>query len=125
MKHTLLLLIFTTLLSILPAIRSTPYVIQLQWDTYEGECNGILSGKIGDETGVVQGAGAGKALKGKIVSLGESAINNQGQTFRINSAEGFFSFWVRDKFADDDIAADPTLLGKAKPVIKLYRGNDL
>lgn len=125
MKYGLCIVVLLLAFSCLLAVTDVPYTIQLQWDEIDGECNGILSGKIGNDTGVVQGAGKGSALKGRIVSQGESAINEQGQVFQINCNEGYFSFWVRDKFADDDIAADPYLLSNAKPVISLFRGEEL
>jgi hypothetical protein len=126
MKYPIGLIIALILLSSLSAANPAPvYKIQLQWDIMAGECNGILSGRIGTEQAVVQGAGSQTALQGKLVSLGESAIRDIGQLFEINASEGYFSFWVRDKFADDDLQADPNLISAAKPVVSVYRDNSL
>ncbi|HPR16849.1 MAG TPA: carboxypeptidase regulatory-like domain-containing protein [Candidatus Cloacimonadota bacterium] len=104
---------------------SVEYTIQLSWDDFEGECNGFMSGSIGKEHGFVSGGGEEQALSGKLVSLGEGMSMDVQQVFKINSDEGLFTFWIKDKFADDDLNNDPTLIAKAKPMISVYNGNNL
>ncbi len=47
------------------------------------------------------------------------------QSFIINSEDGYFTFWIKDKFTDDDLAPDPTLIARSKPVIRIYKGRNL
>jgi hypothetical protein len=101
------------------------YTVQLSWDEFEGECNGFMSGHIGKEHDFVSGAGQTEVLAGKLVSLGEGRSMEAQQIFKIFSDEGYFTFWIKDKFADDDMNNDPTLISRAKPMISIYRGNNL
>ncbi|MCF7911974.1 MAG: hypothetical protein K9M99_05565 [Candidatus Cloacimonetes bacterium] len=102
------------------------YKIELSWDQFAAECNGILSGTINNQTGMVQGINEEKALNSSIRSLGENAMSfDAGQTFKIDSEAGYFSFWIRDKFSDDDMNPDMTRLAEAKPVVKIWKGGNL
>lgn len=101
------------------------YQIQLNWDEFEGECNGFISGTIGDKTGFVSGGGKVQALSGKLVSLGEGTSYDAKQIFNINADDGFFTFWLKDKFADEDLNNDPELIYKSKPIIKVFKDDRL
>ncbi len=101
------------------------YKIDLLWDEFEGECNGFISGTIGSEFGFVNGAGSQETLEGKLISIGEGRTMEAKQSFIINSEDGYFTFWIKDKFTDDDLAQDPTLIARSKPVIKIYKGRNL
>jgi Carboxypeptidase regulatory-like domain len=101
------------------------YEIQLTWDDFEGECNGFMSGNIGKEHAFVSGGGRQEVLDGKLLSEGEGRSMDSKQIFRINSDEGYFTFWLKDKFADDDLNDDPTLIARSKPMITIYKGNNL
>lgn len=65
------------------------------------------------------------ALDGKLVSLGETGIGSGQQTFEIKGLEGYFAFWIRDKFADDDFNEDWDLIRHARPRIQVYQGMQL
>lgn len=101
------------------------YTIKMEWDEMNGELNAVLSGQIEGEYAYIQGAFQASALGGKITSSGETAIGTGTQTFQIFAKEGFFSFWIRDKFADDDINPDQELIRKAEPKISVFSGNSL
>ena len=122
-KHCLAIALL--LLSLGLAAQEGNYRIELQWDNMAGELNGILSGSICGEFAYVQGAYKGSALGGRLVSLGETGVGMGQQTFEIRVQDGFFSFWIRDKFADDDFNADWDLIRNAKPQIHIYRGMQL
>ena len=125
MKHYCLMVIsFLCLFTALGAA-SPQYRILLEWDEMEGELNGILSGIVDSRYGFIQGAGPGQVLDGAISSRGENTMRGASQEFYINKAEGYYSFWIRDKFADDDINPDPNLIRAAKPRVSVYRGNAL
>lgn len=104
---------------------TSEYTIQLSWDEFEGECNGFLHGSIGKEYGFVSGAGRTEVLDGKLISMGEGTSMDANQIFKINSDDGFFTFWIKDKFADDDLNNDPGLIARAKPMISVYQGANL
>lgn len=101
------------------------YKIDLLWDEFEGECNGFISGTIGSEFGFVNGVGSQEALEGKLISIGEGRTMETKQSFIINSEDGYFTFWIKDKFTDDDLTPDPTLIARSKPVIRIYKGRNL
>lgn len=101
------------------------YKIDLSWDEFEGECNGFISGTIGSKFGFVNGTGSQEALEGKLISIGEGRTMEAKQSFIINSEDGYFTFWIKDKFTDDDLAPDPTLIARSKPVIRIYKGRNL
>ncbi|MDO9578323.1 MAG: hypothetical protein Q7J16_10600 [Candidatus Cloacimonadales bacterium] len=115
----LLLVVFST------SLAAAEYVIQLSWDEFEGECNGFMSGNIGKEHAFVNGGGSEEVLNGKLISVGEGMSMEAQQIFKINADEGYFTFWIKDKFADDDLNNDPTLIARAKPMISIYKGNNL
>jgi hypothetical protein len=119
-------LVFLVFLTLVFHSSAEIYRIELNWDQFTAECNGILSGTIDNEPGFVQGIHAQKTLNGRLSSLGEGGFGfDAGQTFEINAESGYFSFWIRDKFSDDDLKPDMTRLADAKPVIKIYRENNL
>jgi len=119
-------LIFIVFVFLIMQINGDIYKIELNWDQFSAECNGILSGSIDNQIGMVQGVTAEKALSGKIRSLGENEMSfDAGQTFEIESESGYFSFWIRDKFSDDDLNPDMKRLAEAKPVVKIWRGSNL
>jgi len=101
------------------------YEIQLNWDEFEGECSGFISGTIGEKTGFVSGAGKVEALSGKLISLGEGSSYEAKQIFQINADDGFFTFWLKDKFADEDLNNDPELIYRSKPSIKIFKDDRL
>ncbi|MCK4652963.1 MAG: hypothetical protein KAU01_00790, partial [Candidatus Cloacimonetes bacterium] len=101
------------------------YQVNLNWDEFEGECNGFMSGTIGKEHAFVSGVGSEEVLDGKLISIGEGRSFEAQQIFKINSKEGYFTFWIKDKFADDDLNSDPTLIARAKPMISVYKGKNL
>ncbi|MDP2172863.1 MAG: hypothetical protein Q8M98_04415 [Candidatus Cloacimonadaceae bacterium] len=98
------------------------YSIVLEWDIMSGELNGILSGNLDGQNAFVQGVAKSVALGFAIVSLGEQYYGGGEQRFEINRREGYYSFWIRDKFADDDVNPDLRLIRLAKPVISVYQG---
>ncbi len=101
------------------------YQINLNWDEFEGECNGFVSGSIGEEHAFLSGGGSAEALDGKLISVGEGMSSDAQQVFKINSEDGFFTFWIKDKFADDDMNDDPTLISMSKPMISVFKDNNL
>ncbi|MCF7792840.1 MAG: hypothetical protein K9N09_02650 [Candidatus Cloacimonetes bacterium] len=118
-----LLIVVTLIIS--GILWSAEYTVQLSWDEFEGECNGFMSGHIGKEHAFVSGGGSDEKLDGKLISVGEGMSMDAQQIFKINSDEGYFTFWIKDKFADDDMNNDPTLIARAKPMISIYDGNNL
>jgi len=119
-KIILLFLSLTIIFSL-----NAEYKILLNWDEFEGECNGFLSGSIGKKTGFVNGVSAETSLDGLIKSSGEGHSTEAMQVFTINSNEGYFSFWIKDKFADQDLNADQNLIAKAQPTITVYKNNSI
>ncbi|RLD53829.1 MAG: hypothetical protein DRJ01_18855, partial [Bacteroidetes bacterium] len=99
------------------------YQINLSWDEFEGECNGFISGTIGEDYGNVNGVSSETSLNNKLISVGEGKSADTQQSFIINSNEGFFTFWLKDKFADQDMNNDPTLIARAKPIITISRNH--
>jgi len=119
-------LVFLLLFGLLIVIScNAEYQIVLSWDMMAGELNGVLSGTIDGEYAYVQGIGQASALGGKIKSMGETSIPEASQSFVILSDRGFFSFWIRDKYADDDINPALDLIQKAKPRIDIYQNRQL
>lgn len=119
-------MIFLLLVLLVAYLNAGEYKIELNWDQFAAECNGVLSGTINNEQGVVQGDLPAQALSGKIRSLGEGNTGFETvQTFLISSDSGYFSFWLRDKFSDDDLNPDLTRLAAAKPVVKIWKGSNL
>ncbi|MFO7896597.1 MAG: carboxypeptidase regulatory-like domain-containing protein [Candidatus Cloacimonadales bacterium] len=114
----LLFLLFTSL-------AATQYEIRLDWDVFGGECNGFISGNIGQKTEFVNGVGEAEVLSGKLIALGENRSNKAKQVFLIDSEEGYFTFWIKDKFADDDMMNDPEMIAKSKPQISIYKDGNL
>ena len=106
-------------------MQETEYQINLNWDEFEGECNGFISGSIGEEHAFLSGAGASEVLDDKLISVGEGMSTDAQQIFKIYSEEGFFTFWIKDKFADDDMNNDPTLISKSKPMISVFKDGEL
>ncbi len=104
---------------------ATEYKILLSWDEFEGECNGFLSASFGNEHYFLDGANSKEILDGKIRSIGEGKSKEAKQSFIINSENGYFTFWIKDKFADDDLNADPTLIARSKPMISIYHNDNL
>jgi hypothetical protein len=104
---------------------ATEYQINLGWDEFEGECNGFISGSIGGNHAFLSGGGAAEALDGKLISIGEGMTSEAQQVFKINSDEGFFTFWIKDKFADDDMNNAPDLISMSKPMISVFKDGDL
>ncbi|MCK4312220.1 MAG: hypothetical protein KAW88_05745 [Candidatus Cloacimonetes bacterium] len=104
---------------------TSEYQVNLDWDEFEGECNGFMSGTIGKEHAFVSGVGSEEVLDGKLISIGEGRSFEAQQIFKINSKDGYFTFWIKDKFADDDLNSDPTLIARAKPMISVYKGKNL
>lgn len=122
MKHYCLpVIVFLLLLTALGAA-NPQYRVLLEWDEMEGELNGVLSGILDSHYGFVQGAGPALALDGAIQSKGENTLQGASQEFYIHPAQGYYSFWIRDKFADDDINPDFNLIAKAKARITVWRG---
>jgi hypothetical protein len=101
------------------------YQVVLEWDEMAGELNGLLSGVLNGEYGFVQGMGPGSALGGTLSTPGESNVGGTRQEFFINAADGYYSFWIRDKFADEDINPDFGLISEAEAVVNIYRGSQL
>ncbi len=119
-------LLFLLLIFIAAQLSAEVYKIELSWDQFAAECNGILSGTINNQQGLVSGDREDEVLGGQIRSLGEGGFGFEaGQIFEIKAESGYFSFWIRDKFSDDDMNPDMTRLAKAEPVIKIWRGSNL
>ncbi|NQV18841.1 MAG: hypothetical protein HQ534_09895 [Armatimonadetes bacterium] len=104
---------------------SAEYRINLSWDEFEGECNGFVSGTIGSDFGCVSGVNAESVLDGKLISVGEGQAIGTQQSFIIKSDDGYFSFWIKDKFADQEMNADLNLIARAKPVVQIFKNNKL
>ncbi len=115
------MLIALSILILVGMLNAVTYKIELTWDEFEGELNGVLTGTYDEDTGFVQGVGSESALDGKIVSLGEDHGANARQTFEVRAEDGLYSFWIRDKFADQDINADMELIANAKPKVVISR----
>ena len=119
LKFIIVLIIISSLLL------AAEYQINLSWDEFEGECNGFISGSIGEEHAFLSGGGAAEALDGKLISVGEGMSTDAQQVFKVNSDEGDFTFWIKDKFADDDMNSDPTLISMSKPLISVFKDGNL
>ena len=117
--------LITLLIIINCFLLATEYQINLNWDEFEGECNGFISGSIDEEHTFLSGAGAAEALDGKLISVGEGMTTDAQQVFKIFSEVGFFTFWIKDKFADDDMNNDPDLISKSKPMISVFKDGEL
>ncbi|MCF7859858.1 MAG: hypothetical protein K9N07_11140 [Candidatus Cloacimonetes bacterium] len=117
--------IFLTLFIAMSFLTAAEYQINLNWDEFEGECNGFISGSIGEEHSFLSGAGAATTLNGKLISVGEGMTIEAQQIFKIDSEEGYFTFWVKDKFADDDMDSDPTLISMSKPMIWVFKDGNV
>jgi len=104
---------------------ASEYQINLSWDEFEGECNGFISGSIDEEHAFLSGVGEAEALDGKLISVGEGMTMEAQQVFKIEGRKGYFTFWIKDKFADDDMNSDPTLISKSKPMISVYKDGNL
>lgn len=124
MKRTLLLMLCCFVLYCLGAANPA-YRIVLEWDEMAGDLNGILSGILDGEYGFVQGAAQGNALNGILQTPGETNVGGTRQEFSIFREDGYFSFWIRDKFADEDINPDFGLIRSASPVVSVYHGAQL
>jgi hypothetical protein len=114
-------LLVITLSLLIGILCSTEYRIDLDWDEFAGECNGFVSGTINNDYEYVDGVSSATAFNGKLKSLGEGNSETAKQSFLINSQQGFFSFWIKDKFADDEMNADMNLIKEAKPKVKIYK----
>ena len=119
LKFIIVLIIINSLLL------AAEYQINLSWDEFEGECNGFISGSIGEEHAFLSGGGAAEALDSKLISVGEGMSTDAQQVFKVNSDDGFFTFWIKDKFADDDMNSDPTLISMSKPMISVFKDGNL
>ncbi len=119
LKFIIVLIIINSLLL------AAEYQINLSWDEFEGECNGFISGSIGEEHAFLSGGGAAETLDGKLISVGEGMSTDAQQVFKVNSDDGFFTFWIKDKFADDDMNSDPTLISMSKPMISVFKDGNL
>jgi hypothetical protein len=97
----------------------------LNWDDFSGECNGFLNGTTGGKSAGVNGVTSENQLDGKLRSVGEGKSKTSKQTFFIESEDGYFTFWLKDKFTDQDIFADPDLIANAKPIVRVYQNNIL
>lgn len=124
MKRTFLLIACCVLVYTINAANAT-YRIVLEWDEMAGELNGVLSGVLSGEYGFVQGMGPGSSLGGTLSTPGESSVGGTRQEFFINAADGYYSFWIRDKFADEDINPDFGLISEAEAVVNVYHGNQI
>ena len=107
------------------SLAAASYEIRLDWDVFGGECNGFISGNIGEKTEFVNGVGEAEALAGKLISVGENRSDKAKQVFQINSDQGYFTFWIKDKFADDDMMNDPDMIANSKPQISIYKDGNL
>ena len=107
------------------ALPAAEYEIHLNWDEFGGECNGFISGNIGKKTAFINGVADSQVFEGKLISLGEGRSNKAKQVFQINSDEGYFTFWIKDKFADDDMMSDPSLIAQSKPKISIFKDGNL
>lgn len=107
-----------------PALGAS-YKVILTWDMMSGELNGVLSASFEGEYAYVQGVGKQVVLGGLLESLGETSIGEASQSFLIHSNRGFYSFWIRDKFADDDVNQDFSLIRNAQPKIFVYQDGQL
>ena len=119
LKFILLLILINCILI------AVEYQINLSWDEFEGECNGFLSGSIGEDHAFLSGGGASEALEGKLISVGEGMSIDAQQVFKVKGDEGFFTFWIKDKFADDDMNDDPNLISMSKPMISVFKDGNL
>lgn len=119
-------LIVLIALSVCSLVSAAVYDIEMSWDEFAAECNAYLTGSIDNDIGFVEGIRAEEALKGKLISKGEDHSSfSPTQKFRIDSEDGYFSFWIKDKFADDDLNPDLTRLAKASPLIKIFQNGSL
>lgn len=119
-------LFIIAILFISALLSAAVYEIELSWDEFGAECNGFLVGNINNEQDFVQGIHSETALNQKMTSYGETSKNFIPlQRFRIDSESGYFSFWIRDKFADDDLNIDLDRLSAAKPLVKVFKNGAL
>ncbi|MDY6915233.1 MAG: hypothetical protein SVM86_02815 [Candidatus Cloacimonadota bacterium] len=102
---------------------SAEYRIDLDWNEFSGECNGFISGTINNKYEYIDGVSTNSAFQGKLRSLGEGKSDTAKQSFIIDSNQGFFSFWIKDKFGDDDMNANMDLIKESEPTIKIYKNN--
>ncbi len=107
------------------SLSASVYRIDLNWDEMNGECAGFVNGTIGKDTGFVNGNSSQSVLNGQLQSVGEGKSSTAKQSFLINAEDGFFTFWIRDKFTDQDMNPDPTLIAQSKPQVFVYKDNQL
>ncbi|MCF7919420.1 MAG: hypothetical protein K9N06_05855 [Candidatus Cloacimonetes bacterium] len=118
--------IFLSMLIAFSIMSATVYEVELTWDEFGAECNGILTGSVDNNQGFVQGMHPETTLNGALISKGEDGSSfSSKQRFIINTESGYFSFWVKDKFADDDLNPDFTSLAAAKPLVKIFQNGSL
>jgi hypothetical protein len=120
MKKILFIFLFS--LTLLYGIN---YSIILKWDKFEGDCVGKLIGNINNKTDFVLGYKKENKLEKKIISSGENIFEIAQQKFIINSNKGYFTFWIYDKFVDQDINDTPCQLSKSKPIVEIFKNGDL
>jgi len=117
------ILILVLLLNVI--FLSAEYKIELNWDEFEGECNGFISGTIGPEFGFVNGVHKKSALGDALRSVGEGRSWDAKQVFYIDTEDGFFNFWIKDKFVDEDLMNDPDLIVRSQPVITISKNDKI
>jgi len=119
-------LLFLSMLFSFCLLSAAMFEVELTWDEFGGECNGFLVGSIDNAQGFVQGMHPENALNGALISKGEDGSSfATAQRFIINAENGYFSFWVKDKFADDDLNPDMARLAKSKPQVKIFQNGNL
>ena len=101
------------------------YQIDLDWDEFNGECNGFLNGTIENQFVSLNGVSQSSHLNGAVTSLGEGSSFPVKQTFLIESENGYITFWIKDKFTDQDMNPDMNRIAQAMPQVSVFHNQKL
>lgn len=106
-------------------LSATNYTVMLKWNEFEGDCVGKLIGSINNKNDYVSGDHKDAKLGNKLQSFGENMGDSAEQKFVVNSDSGYFTFWVYDKFVDQDMNSDSNQLSASNPKVEIYKNNEL
>ena len=101
------------------------YTFLLKWNEFEGDCVRKLIGSINNQTSYVSGIKKENKLNNRLISFGEQIGEVGQQKFRVNSEKGYFTFWIYDKFVDQDMNEDSNQLSSSNPMVEIYKDNNL
>ncbi len=110
---------------IVSTLYASNYTVLLKWDEFQGDCVGKLTGSLDNKNVFVTGIKKENKLGNKLISYGEDMGDSAQQKFSINSNSGYFTFWIYDKFVDQDMNSDENQLSISSPKVEIYKDNQL